>query len=212
MSDTKQNNYTLIDVENWERKDYFCEFRNKLNPCNTITFELDITNLYNMIKRKKLSFTLSLTYASVKCAREVEAFRYRNLNGNVVLYHDINTRFSYVAPDGKHFRTISAPLKDTLEEFIVSALTAIENQVTTFPEFEGYGYIQTAPSPWITTSISHTVTGGDDDAVPLIGWGKYFVRNERVIIPYTIKTNHCFVDGRDQAEFVNKLVCFIENC
>ncbi|MBP3747531.1 MAG: chloramphenicol acetyltransferase [Ruminococcus sp.] len=213
MSENKNSSCTIIDVDNWDRKEHFYAFRNMVDPCNTITFELDITNFYNMVKRKKLSFTLAMVYASAKCAREVEAFRYRFLNGKVVLYNDLKTRFSYKSPEDKYFRTIEAPLKDTLEEYITSARISIEKQKFTFPEPEGYDYVYCASNPFISyTSISHTLTGNESDAVPLLGWGKFFTRNDRIIIPYTLKTNHCFVDGSDYGVFVNKLVQYIEEC
>ena len=203
--------YRIIDVEKWDRKEHFEIFRGMLCPVTTNNFELEITGFLKAVKEKHLSFTLCMTYASSKCADETEAFRYRFLNGNVVLYDHLDTRFSYSSPDSKYFRTIEAPLKDTMEEYVACAESAIREQSTNFPTTEGFGFVQSAPVPWITfTSLSHTINGDDSDAVPLFSWGKYFSRDNRVLIPYSIRAHHCFIDGMDGMKYVNKLKDYLD--
>ena len=200
------DNYTIIDTEKWDRKEYFDEFRNKLCPLNTVTLELDITGFVRFVRENHLSFTLALTYLSVQCAQEIEAFRYRMLDGRVVLYDSLKTRFAYLAPGSRYFRTIEAPLQNTFEAYVQSAKTAMQKQKTAFPVSKGYGYIQTCPAPFLPyTSISHTITGGEDDFVPLIGWGKFSERDGKIILPYTIRTHHSFIDGADHAAFLQML-------
>ena len=61
-----------------------------------MTFEADITNFKRSVKEKKLSFTMAMVYAVCKCANEIEAFRYRFLEGKVVLFDKIDTAWKKV--------------------------------------------------------------------------------------------------------------------
>ena len=46
-----------------------------------------------------------------KCANEIEAFRYRFLDDEVVLYDTIHTSFAYLDAETELFKFISVPMK-----------------------------------------------------------------------------------------------------
>ena len=79
------NSYKVIDEKNWKRAMHCMVFRNSVEPAYCVTFDLDITNFLNKIKKEKLSFTMAMTYVVSKCTNEIEEFRYRFLDGKVVL-------------------------------------------------------------------------------------------------------------------------------
>lgn len=74
-------------------------FRNSIEPAFCVTVEVDITNFLTKIKEQKLSFTLAMVYAVCKCANEIKAFRYRFLEGKIVLFDKIDTAFTYLNKD-----------------------------------------------------------------------------------------------------------------
>lgn len=50
--------------------------------------------------------------------------------------------------------------------------------------------------PWITyRHISHTNSGKKDNAAPLFDWGKYYERDGRWLLPFSVQAHHSFVDG-----------------
>ena len=79
------NSYKVIDEKNWKRAMHCMVFRNRVEPAYCVTFDLDITNFLNKIKKEKLSFTMAMSYVVSKCTNEIEEFRYRFLDGKVVL-------------------------------------------------------------------------------------------------------------------------------
>ena len=81
------NTYQIIDEKTWERAIHCAIFRNSVEPAFCVTFEADITNFRRMVKEEGLSFTLAMVYAVCKCANHIEAFRYRFVDGQVVLYN-----------------------------------------------------------------------------------------------------------------------------
>lgn len=80
---TNNNTYKVIDENTWDRAFYNAVFKTFQSPLITVTFPLDITHFYQVIKEKKLSLTLALTYFSIKAANDVEAFRYRYMDGRL---------------------------------------------------------------------------------------------------------------------------------
>ena len=88
------NSYQIIDEKTWERAMHCMVFRNSIEPAFCVTFEADITNFKRMVKEQGLSFTLAMVYAVCKCANKIEAFRYRFVDGQVVLYDRIDTAFT----------------------------------------------------------------------------------------------------------------------
>ena len=62
------DNYKIIDEKTWERAMHCRAFRNSIEPQFCVTFEADITNFKEMVKRQGLSFTMAMVYAVCKCA------------------------------------------------------------------------------------------------------------------------------------------------
>ena len=209
---TNNNTYKVIDENTWDRAFYNAVFKTFQSPLITVTFPLDITHFYQVIKEKKLSLTLALTYFSIKAANDVEAFRYRYMDGKVVLFDKLDTRFSYLGTELKHFKIFGVPLTDTVEEYVEAAKKVMETQKGVVPDGRSCDFIQTAPNPWLSyTAVAHTASGTEEDSIPLLGWGKFYRQDDKIMIPYTIKTHHSFVDARDHKEFLDKLTAYLNN-
>ena len=82
-----------------------------------MTFEADITNFKRMVKKQGLSFTVAMVYAVCKCANAIEAFRYRFVDGQVVLYDRIDTAFTYLNKETNLFKVVNVPMIDDLKEY-----------------------------------------------------------------------------------------------
>lgn len=65
--------------------------------------------------------------------------------------------------------------------------------------------------PWASfTHISHTESGRKDNAVPMIDWGKYFIRDDRVLLPFSVQVHHSFVDGVHIGKLAGSLQEYLE--
>lgn len=108
------NKYEVIDESTWERAMHCMVFRNSIEPAFCVTFEADVTEFKKKVKEEGLSFTLAMVYAVCKCANEVEALRYRFLDGKVVLYERIDTAFTYLNKETELFKVVNVPFIDNL--------------------------------------------------------------------------------------------------
>lgn len=203
------NKYEVIDESTWERAMHCMVFRNSIEPAFCVTFEADVTEFKKKVKEEGLSFTLAMVYAVCKCANEVEALRYRFLDGKVVLYERIDTAFTYLNKETELFKVVNVPFIDNLPEYVALALKTAEEQQDYFTAPLGNDVFQCSPMPWVTyTHISHTNSGKKDNATPLFDWGKYYEKDERVLIPISIQAHHSFVDGIHIGQFVDALQKF----
>ena len=122
------NQYQVIDEKSWDRAMHCFIFRNSIEPAFCVTFEANITNFKRKIKEQGLSFTMAMVYAVCKCANEIEAFRYRFLDGQVVLFDKIDTAFTYLNNETELFKVVTVPFVGNLKEYCESALKTAQEQ------------------------------------------------------------------------------------
>lgn len=188
-------------------------FRNSVEPAFCVTFEADITRFKRIVKEQGLSFTLAMVYAVCKCANEIDAFRYRFLDGNIVLFDRIDTAFTYLNNETEFFKVVNVPMVDNLKEYCELALKTANEQKEYFTGPLENDVFQCSPMPWVTyTHISHTNSGKKDNATPLFDWGKYYERDGKIMIPISVQAHHSFVDGLHIGQFVDKLQQYFIEC
>lgn len=206
------NNYTVIDENNWKRAIHCKVFRNSIEPSFCVTFELDITNFLNRIRTEKYSFSMAMIYAVSKCANEIEEFRYRFVDGKIVLFEKIDTAFTWLNKETELFKVVNVPMKDTLKEYVSEATKMAKEQKEYFTGPLGNDVFQFSPMPWVSyTHISHTNSGKKDNATPLFDWGKYFEREGKVILPFSVQAHHSFVDGLHIGKLAKLLQEYLNN-
>lgn len=198
--------YKIIDVNNWKRALHCQIFRNSIEPSYCVTVELDITNFLAKIRPMKISFTMALIFAVSKCANDIEEFRYRFLDSQIVLYDRINTAFTYMDKDTELFKVVNVEMQDTLENYVAIATQKAINQKEYFTGPLGNDVFQFSPMPWVLyTHISHTNSGKKDNATPLFDWGKFFEKDNKWILPFSVQVHHSFVDGIHIGKLVDSL-------
>ena len=200
------NSYRIIDEATWERAMHCMVFRNSIEPAFCITFEADVTEFKKYVKNNNLSFTLAMVYAVCKCANQIEAFRYRFVDGKVVLFDNIDTAFTYLNRKTNLFKVVNAPMMDNLREYCTNAKKIADAQEVYFTGPLGNDVFQCSSMPWMTyTHISHTNSGRKDNATPLFDWGKYYEKDGRIMMPISVQAHHSFVDGIHVGKFVDSL-------
>nr|WP_303244161.1 chloramphenicol acetyltransferase [uncultured Cellulosilyticum sp.] len=203
--------YKKVDIETWHRKVHYSIFKDYLQPQYSISFELDITNFYKKIKENKWSFTFALIYAITKCANEIEEFRYRFEDGEVVLYEDLNVSFTYLNKETELLKNVVVEMDEDIQKFIDRATEVEKNQKEYFTGPMGNEIYQFSAIPWISfTHISHTDLGKKYNAVPMFDWGKFFERDGKMILPFSVQAHHSFVDGIHMGKLAQKLQSYLD--
>lgn len=205
-------NYQVIDMKSWKRTMHCQVFRECIEPAYCVTLELDITNFLKKVREKGYSFTMAMIYAVSKCANEIEEFRYRFMDGEVVLFDRINTAFTYLDSETELFKVVNVNMEDELEKYVISAKEKAETQDEYFTGPLGNDVFQFSPLPWVTyTHISHTNSGKKDNATPLFDWGKYYEKDGKVMLPFSVQVHHSFVDGVHIGKLVESIQAYLDN-
>ena len=205
------NTYQIIDEKTWKRAMHCMVFRSSVEPAFCVTFEVDVTGFRRMVREKGYSFTLAMVYAVCRCANTIEEFRYRFVDGNVVLYDRIDTAFTYLDKETELFKVVNVPMQDSLDEYVKLAARTAEEQKEYFTGPLGNDVFQCSPMPWVTyTHISHTNSGKKENATPLFDWGRYQERDGRIVMPVSVQAHHSFVDGIHIGKFVEELQQYMD--
>lgn len=205
----------IIDQKNWPRKEHFDFFSRMESPSYNISFPLDVTHFYRVIKSKGLSFYYSMIHLSIQAANQVENLRYRIRGNEVVLHEGLHPSFADLGPDSELFKLVTLDFHPDLGTFNRLAKEQSQSQQEYFPLEKLKGrdeFIYFSSIPWISfTSIDHTANGNKDDAVPRISWGKYYWEGDRCLLPYNLQVHHAFVDGLHLGMFKEALDSAMES-
>ena len=202
----------FIDVSTWDRAMHCEVFRNSVQPQYCVTFDLDITNFLQKVKKRNYSFTFSFVYAVTKCANEIEAFRCRFVEGKPVIFQTINTSFTYLNKETELFKVVNVLMQDKIEDYVALAKKTEEQQTAYFTAPMANDIYQFSPFPWVSyTHISHTDSGKKDNATPLFDWGKFYEKEGRILMPFSVQVHHSFVDGIHIGKLAEKLQGYVDD-
>lgn len=202
----------FIDVSTWERAMHCEIFKNSVQPQYCVTFDVDITNFLSKIRKRGYSFTFSFVYAVTKCANEIEAFRCRFVDGRPAVFETINTSFTYLKKDTELFKVVNVPMQDNIEDYVALAKKTEENQTAYFTGPMENDIYQFSPFPWVSyTHISHTESGKKYNATPLFDWGKFYEKDGKTYMPFSVQVHHSFVDGIHIGRLADKLQRYLDD-
>lgn len=57
--------------------------------------------------------------------------------------------------------------------------------------------------------MSHIDSGKKENVVPLFDWGKFFERDKRIILPFSVQVHHSFVDGIHLGKLAKKFQLYL---
>ncbi|MFT3902071.1 MAG: chloramphenicol acetyltransferase [Niabella sp.] len=198
---------TLIDIEQWNRKEHFLFFSQFEEPFFGVTVNIDCTQAYKTAKQKGNSFFLYYLFRALKTANEIENFRYRIINKQVYLFDSINASPTINRPNGTFGFAYMDYCQDE-NDFYTGALKEIERVRQSndlMPAVSGENVIHFSAIPWIDfTALSHARSFSYPDSSPKISFGKVTEHSGRKTMPVSIHVHHGLMDGYHVGLFVEK--------
>jgi len=199
--------FTQLNIENWNRREHFAFFNQFDEPFFGITAEIDCTNAYQICKNKSLPFSLYCHYQAIAAVNQTEEFRFRIRNGEIVIFDKIHVTTT-IGRDDTTFSFSFIPFTQSLNEFIDLAKSEIER----IKSSSGLGanestgrldVIHFSTVPWISfTGVTHPQNFHYKDSIPKITFGKYFHRNDRLILPVSVNAHHGLMDAFHVSRFL----------
>ena len=196
-----------IDPEHWERREVFDFFSPLSDPFYSVTFRVDVTELYRFSKERGLSFYYTMIYLVTRAVNETEAFLYTIRDGEILLLDRREPSFTDRRAGEKYFHIVTMPCVGSVGDFCAAASEKSRAQ-SAFIDYaaEGTDLVYLSSLPWLDLSALTNERDLDpDDAIPRIAWGKYTEENGRRTLGLSVEVNHRFVDGADIGAFAKRL-------
>lgn len=196
-----------IDPNTWSRREIFDFFSKISNPFYSVTFNVDVTEVYAYAKRSGLSFYYALVYLVTKAVNSVEAFRYGIVDGELVLFDERSPSFTDLKKGSESFHIVTMPCEGNIAEFCQDAKRRSAEQTTFLStDKESADLIYFSCLPWVElTALTNERDLDPDDAIPRISWGKFHERDGRKILGMSLELNHRFADGVHIGKFADAL-------
>lgn len=198
-----------IDISTWNRREHFEFFSTVDVPFYSLTVELDVTKLRRFTSENRLSFYYSMIYLCTKALHRVENFMYRIRGDKVVLLDKADPSFTFMKPGEELFRYTVCKLTDDIFSYSRACAEAAAKKDFYMDAPEDAvrdDLIYYTCTPWFSfTSLTHEYCFNRDDTIPRLAWGKYFERDGRTVMNFSIQANHRVVDGYHIGKFLEEL-------
>ena len=204
-----------LNTSEWKRRSHFDFFKNFDNPFFNICSAIEVTELLQYCKNRKVSFFLSNLFITTLTANEIEEFKYRIEDNEVVIYDRIHPSSTIINKDNI-FSFCNFEYITSFSDFLNDSEIRIDkclrvNELN--PKDNRSDVIHYTSVPWIElTSVSHARNYNTGDSVPKIVFGKYYEVNNKTMLPISIEVNHALVDGYHVGMYLEAVRSNIINC
>jgi chloramphenicol O-acetyltransferase type A len=199
--------YKILDLKNWNRREHFEFFNQFGEPFFGVVAEVDCTNAYKRCKTRSIPFFMHYHFQSILAVNQIEEFRLRIKNEEVVIYDKIHVTTT-IGRDDTTFAFSYIPFTQSFDEFTDLAKAEMKRikASTGLGVSENTGRIDVihfSTVPWISfTGVTHARNFNYKDSVPKITFGKYFHRDDRIIMPVSVNVHHGLMDAFHVGRFL----------
>lgn len=202
-----------IEKETWPRKEHYNFFAPMSDPFYTLSFPVEVTALRNRCKAQGLSFYCAMVYAVTKAMERVEAFHYKDRQGEIIYHDRLVPSFTYLEPGGELFRIVTLEAEEDWMAFCRRARAEAQAQeafITQGP-WEPDQLIYFTCLPWFPlTSLTNEKDLCPWDSVPRVAWGRWEEQGEKTMLNLSLELNHRLLDGVHVGRFYQALGRWME--
>jgi len=197
-----------LDLATWHRRELFEFFRGYANPYFNVCARLDVTRLMELLRdRPGVSVSLAYHYFALRAANEIEPFRYR-LKDDEVMVHDVINGGTTVLLPNETFTYAYFDYFEDFEKFLFEAGEAIKKVRANgaLKPTMRYDLIYFTTLPWVSfTSFAHARTPGRGESIPRIAFGKFFNDSGHTLLPISVEVHHALMDGLHVGRFITRM-------
>lgn len=199
--------FDIIDIDKWNRKEYYNHYFSNV-PCTySITTKIDITKIKE--KKQKL-YPAMLYYIATIVNRHSEFRTALNEKGELGVYSEMIPCYTVFHKDTETFSNIWTEYIPNYDDFSA----AYELDLLKYGKSKkmiGKGNVPAnsfpvSMIPWLTfEGFNLNLQKGYDYLIPIFTMGKYYQENHQIILPLAIQVHHAVCDGFHVCRFVNEL-------
>ena len=207
-------NYTVIDVENWERRDLFRLYTGDLRIVMNLTVDIDVTNLIAFAKRHGLKFYPVMIWVVAKLMNARDEFKYSlRPDGTLIRWDTVSPSYTDFDPETEKFNKF-------VTEYADDVFTFCERAEADRVKYKGQvGFVPDQPKnvfdisclPWTHyKGLDLHIYGDGKSLFPIVIWGKYTEQDGKQLLPVTMMFHHACGDGFHLSRFFEELQATID--
>lgn len=200
----------FLNLDSWNRREHFEFFSTFDEPFFGVTANIDCTKAHANCKTNNISFYGFYLHKILCAVNQVEDFRYRILEKNVVIHPRIDVSATVLRADNTFGFSLVEFDNDltifqqnlTVEMQRVQATTGLFTR-----DFANDNVIHFSALPWVNfTSLSHARNYKIADSCPKISVGKMILsENDIRSMPISVHVHHGLMDGYHVGVFLEIL-------
>ena len=203
-------NFHKIDLKKWDRSQYFYYFTKMLPTGYSISVNIDITNVYNMIKTKQRKFFPAYLYVASRVISEMKEFRVASLDGELGYYEVLHPSYAILHKDDN---TMSNMWTEYDTDFNIFYKNYMDDQNKYGDNHGPMAKTEMAPQnsfmigmlPWIEFSSYTPVPFAPMTTYsPILQGGKFFEKDNRKMMTFSITVHHAVADVYHVGLFLEK--------
>ena len=196
--------FTLIDLDNWERREHYLYFINEVRCSYSVCVNLDISNLNGQRLYPAMLWLLTRT------VNEMPEFRTSFTEDGLGYYSEMHPAYTVFNRDTKTFSGIWTAYQPDYSSF----LHGYEEDARKYSFTTQYEPKPGRPAnsfdvsmvPWFSfTAFNLNVFGDGTYLLPIFTMGKTFEENEKTMLPLAIQVHHAVCDGYHVGKFIETL-------
>ena len=200
MELNKDINFSIIDMDSWERKEYFEHYYKNVRCTYSITTNVDITEIYNQTKEHHLRLYPTLIWWMANAVTHFEFLRFNyDEYENVGYYDTVNPSFTYMPPQSDKFNVLWCKYNHCFQDFYLNCVEIMDNfdKSRMFPINDmPKNCFDISSIPWIEfTSFNLNVYTDGTHLAPIFTTGKLIKDTGKIKIPVSLQVHHSVCDG-----------------
>lgn len=199
-----------IDLSNYNRLEHFNHFQNNATNTYNITVDIDITLLLTKIKEKKISFYATYLYIITRVVNTIPELRmFINKNNELCYWQSVSPSYTIFHNETKTFSTIWTEYNDNFKIFNSNYLKDKElykDDLQLYPKtINKENFLSISSLPWLSYSSFEINLTNQHYLLPIITCAKYYSKNNKTILPLSIRAHHSATDGYHVSWFFNQV-------
>lgn len=198
----------IIDIDSWKRKEEYLFFKKFQSPLISVVVDVDCTRACEQAKKQGVTLSLYYFHAALTAVNRIEEFRYRQRDGQVVLYDKINL-FTPILTADENYRSVAIPYHEKLEDFVAAATPVIERAKRGEGHAHGNGesrldQVLISVNPWYRfRGLQLSDPLNPHETFPIFTFGKITPENGKLLMPVSLRVSHSFTDGFHIGKFLD---------
>lgn len=202
-------NHSVINLNNWKRKEHYQFFSDFDDPTFSLTTDIDVTQLWSYCQNNQQSLFLYYLHATMQAINETPEMCMRCVDNKVVLFKHIHGNTTFLNDDDlfgfcEIFYAQEPSVFCHAASQQLKLCKAKSRDLLVVPNRDDVVYFSCLP--WLNfTQFKHPFSTHGNASIPKIMFGKIVCRNGQYRLPIGITVHHGLVDGVHLGRFFEKL-------